>query len=212
MKYLAPTSLSAGLIALTCVGQVLAQSPESTSTATVDAMLACRAVIDEAERLACLDEQLSLFASGIESGRLVIVERATIRAVERDGFGIQLPSMAGLGSLFSRSAGGLDHADMPVEERTEILEDGSAVVYASGGGIEQISDLPVRSVTTNRTGNLVVALENGQVWVQSGNERVRAPRRNEMEGLTATIEDGAMTSFFMELSHTSRRFRVRRSQ
>jgi hypothetical protein len=212
MKNIAPALISASVFAIAATTSGNAQPADETQSETVDAMLACRSVDDDAQRLACLDAQLAELSQAIDSGRLVIVERSAIRAVERDGFGISLPSVSSLGSLFARSSDEAADEARSVEERTEVQEDGSEVIYAPGGGIEQMRGLPVRSVTTNRAGDLVVTLENGQVWVQSDTTRVRAPRRNEMDGLSASVEDGALSSFFMELSHTSRRFRVRRLQ
>jgi hypothetical protein len=209
MKRFALALLSSSLLGAGWTALGIAQTPgEDEATPTVDALMACRTIEDLEARVACFDERIVAFSAALEDGSLVVVERAAIRAVEREGFGIALPSMSGLRSLF----GGSDQGDAatPAEGQVEVFEDGSEVVYASGGGIEEIRSLPVRSVTTNNAGDLVITLENGQVWLQADSTQIRAPRRNEMDGLTATIQDGALSSFFMELSYSSRRFRVRR--
>ena len=167
-----------------------AQGQEEPSV--VDALLACRETVDDAARLACQDATLTDFASAVESGRLIITER--------DGPGNPLATFGGLFSREQRAG---------TEQRGE---DGSVAVYDSYGELEEMRGLPVARVTTNQINLMTVYLENGQVWRQTSSDLVRAPLSRHMDGLTADITAGAFGSYFMELSHNSRRFRAQRIQ
>lgn len=175
-----------------------------TESATVEALLACRAIAEAQARTACMDARLADFAAALDEGRLVVVERERIRAVERESFGISLPSMAALSTVF-----GGGEAEETVPE-TETLDDGTTVVYRAGGGVEELRDAPVASVDYNPFGKVVVTLENGQVWQQSDSTRVRRVRPRHMDGLTADITRGLFGSMTMELSHSGPAFKVER--
>ena len=94
---------------------------------TVDALLACRDIAEESQRLACLDAGMADFAAAIEEGRLQVVERDAIRAIERESFGLSMPSVAGLGAMF-RGGG-----EARGEAETETLEDGAVVANKDTG-------------------------------------------------------------------------------
>jgi hypothetical protein len=199
---------TAGLTAAIWAFPAIAQEPPTSGSATLDALLACRDVVDPAERVACQDRHLADLATALEAGNLVIVEQQAVRAVERDGFGLAMPSLSGFGGLFRRNA----RADQGGGEDAVIaFEDGVEAQTGSDGRLSALRGLAVASAETNREGALVITLENGQVWLQTDSiGRVRVRGRHLNEGLTAEVETGALNSYFMTLSHNSRRFRVRR--
>jgi hypothetical protein len=171
-------------------------------------LLACRGVADPGERVACQDRHLAELATALETGNLVVVEQQAVRAVERDGFGLAMPSLSGFGDLFRRNArtGGDDQPDAVIA-----FDDGVEAETGSDGRLAALRGLAVAGVETNREGALVITLENGQVWLQTDSVgRVRVRGRHLADGLTAEVETGALNSYFMTLSHNSRRFRVRR--
>ncbi len=183
----------------------MAQAQEGgTDSATVQALLACREIAEPQARTACLDARVADFATALDEGRLVVVERSRIRAVERESFGIALPSMAALSNVF-----GGGEAEEAVPE-TETLDDGTTVVYRAGGGVEELRGAPVASVDTDPYGKFIVTLENGQVWRQSDSTRVRSVRARHMDGLTADISTGLFGSMSMRLSHSGPSFKVER--
>src|SRR5690606_278630 len=59
----------------------------------VEGVLACRALPDAAARLACFDAASDQLAAATDSGAIAVVMRERIEAVERDTFGIDLPSL-----------------------------------------------------------------------------------------------------------------------
>jgi hypothetical protein len=181
-----------------------AQEPQSVRE--VDAMTACRAIADAAERAACYDASVGAFTEALESGELALVERRAVREVEREGFGLPLPSLEGIASVFSRSGGRADDtAQAAREPSVETLEDGATAEYDRSGRLGAVRGAPVRSVEYNNRGRMVIELENGQVWLQTDSDRVMTVRDRHFErGLTAEIERGLLGSFSMKLSHSPR--------
>ncbi|MGX6647361.1 hypothetical protein ACWCOP_05400 [Maricaulaceae bacterium MS644] len=185
----------------------LAQDPSDGGA--VESLFSCRSIEDPQARLACQDDRLAELSQALDSGRVVLVERDAIRNVERESFGLSLPSIAGLGAFFGRGDNEA-RVSAPVQAETETrAEDGSVTVFDDSGSVDEIRGLAVERVTTDRVGKLTVYLENGQVWRQTDTASVSV-RRSHLDGLTATISRGALSSYFMTLSHNSRRFRAER--
>ena len=182
-----------------------------TESETLNRLLACRALTDDAARLACQDEHLASLAQATESGRIVVVERQALRQVERESFGFNLPSVGRLSGFLRRPDN--TEAEQLAEAETETFDDGSTATYNANGAMERLSGVPVSEVTT-RGGKLRVTLANGQVWAQTDSTRLpRISSRAVREGLTAEIETGVLGAHFMTLSNNERRrFRAERVQ
>ena len=204
MRLLRQTALMASAMAFFATAQTGAQPADSGESATVRALLACQSIEDNADRAACLDRQVAELDAELQSGRLVIVERAAIQSAQREAFGLDLQSVSGLGALFAafRPSEG--------EDVSEQLDDGSRVIYSAEGDIRSLLNAPVANVTQNRVGKLVITLENGQVWRQTDSVQIPIVRNSRRDGLSADIEPGALGSHFMTLSHHPRRFRTQR--
>lgn len=87
-----PNSLSLALIAGTALAGIAATASAQEAD-PVDAIIACRNIADPQERLDCFDATSGSLAQARATGELVTVSRADVAAVERDGFGFDLPSM-----------------------------------------------------------------------------------------------------------------------
>lgn len=217
--------LSAGLLTGALAGEAWPQSPEGGDgrAAEVNALFACRQIESAAARAACFDSALADFERALDGGEIAIIERRAVREVERDGFGLSLPSLSGIQQVFRRDRGeeteqttqaGAQDQPRPgpetVEPEVETFEDGSRAEYRGDGRLDRITGAPVASVRDTRDG-IVVTLENGQVWRQTDGTRVLPVRRRHLEaGLTAEIERGMLGSYFMTLSHDGRRMRAER--
>ncbi|EAP89110.1 MAG: hypothetical protein CMH91_10160 [Oceanicaulis sp.] len=197
--------LAAAFVLLGAGFPALAQDVRTDSD-TLNSLLACRAIGDDAARLACQDEQLDALAQATEAGRVVVVERQALRQVEREGFGLNLPSMGRLGAFLRGS-----DAERVAAADSETFEDGSIATYNAEGSLEALTGLPVETVERVR-GKLRVTLANGQVWAQTDSTRLPTiSDRDVRNGLTAEIESGLMGAHFMSLSsNTRRRFRAER--
>lgn len=76
-------------------GPARAAPPPAPSRApTVQAVIACQALVDNAQRLACYDKAVAGMAQAEVKGDLVTIDREQRRAVRRQAFGLTLPSLA----------------------------------------------------------------------------------------------------------------------
>ena len=85
--------------ALICVAlarPVPAMAQDSTALKTpaqFSAVIACRAIADEAERLACFDSQVAALAKAADDKDIVIADRESVRETRRGLFGFSLPKI-----------------------------------------------------------------------------------------------------------------------
>jgi len=170
----------------------------------MNGLLQCRAIEAPDARLACQDEQLAIVAAALDEQRLVIIEQQAVRDVQRDSFGLSMPSLTGLRRIFGDRVDGN-------QDTVIAFEDGVRAESDASGRLASLEGLAVASVETDVRGRLIVTLENEQVWRQTDSTQIQRVRSRHFENdLTATIESGALGSYFMKLSHSPRRFRARR--
>lgn len=97
----------------------LAQAEAPARASVLQNLLDCRAVSEDAARLACYDRAAGVIDQAEAKGDIVVVDREQARTVRRQAFGFALPSM----SLFSRGE--------PTEEIDEIT---ATLAQARQGG------------------------------------------------------------------------------
>jgi hypothetical protein len=102
------------------------QRPEA-----LEAVLRCRAMTDEHERLACFDRAVASLEQATASRQVVVVDRKQVRDTKRSLFGLSLPSLPIFG-------GGDDEEEVSSIEGTvtSAYEDGEGrwVVHLADGG------------------------------------------------------------------------------
>ncbi|MFN3610004.1 MAG: hypothetical protein ACK4Y9_13155, partial [Hyphomonas sp.] len=113
--------------------------PQPTLGSPMDALYACQSVAGAPERLACFDETVAALKTRETAGEIQTVDVAAIESIEKEAFGLSLPSLP---SLFRSQAGN-------AAERESVSEIVSAVKSARMQGV---------------TGKVIVVLENGQTW------------------------------------------------
>jgi hypothetical protein len=131
--------IAAIVFAVSACGSAAAQE------ATLENVVACKAMEAPLERVACYDEAVGLLEAAEEADEVTLVTRADVEKVRRESFGFAIPSLPSFGGLR-----GVDADD-----------DLSQVTAA------------VRSVSGSSP-DLRVKLANGRVWVQIDDKNVRA--------------------------------------
>jgi hypothetical protein len=101
--------------------------PAPTSAPSVQAVMDCRKVADDTQRLACYDAAEDALAKAEQSGDLVSLDRQQRNQVRRQAFGLTLPSI----ELF-------DHGEGQLNDVKETLS--SARQDAQGRWILQMQD------------------------------------------------------------------------
>ena len=181
-------------MALSCAFPALAQDD------SLEQILACRQITEDAARLACFDTASGSLASDRESGELVTISRAEVEAVERETFGFNLPSLPS----FTIPRLGRDTNSTPTASALTRSEDGETettdtitiVERDSQGGVQKVEMLITEA---RRVGHSwIFTMENGQVWRQTSSDNIRVPStRNGPR--RAEIRRGSLNSFQMRI-------------
>lgn len=191
-------TLAVSALALAGAG---ASAQEWQGSPLMDDLLGCRALTQDSERLSCMDRAASALDTAISAGELTVVERQRAVVAERNTFGRAVSGTGRIfGSLFAGSG-----SEYSVQQA---YDDGSVAERTEDGDIQALRGVPVQAIRADQFGKLVITLSDGQVWRQTDSRRIRVPQ--SVEGVTADIERGAMTSFFMRLSYHQARFRAAR--
>lgn len=218
------TRLLAILISALASTTALAQSGNSP----LSPLFSCRALENDADRLACLDAQVEALYRSENAGELVAVERSEIEAAEEATYGldipqfrlprlpsVSLPSMSGTASadLADAVAAGAD----PVASTTNSAA-ASATVAArrvernDAGEITRIEGLAVQDIGRDAYDRMIITLQNGQVWRQIDDTRVLYSRRQPFTEMFVGVRSAALGSHMMQLNGRGRWFRARREQ
>jgi hypothetical protein len=155
-----------GLLALAAATSAEARNPLPGGTpAIVQGLLACRAIGDPAQRLACYDRQSSAVATAIDKKDLVVIDKERATAAKRSLFGFSVPSFAGL-----LGGGDLNQIDGTVAAATQNADNGWIIKLADGSVWSQTDDTPV--ALEPRRGDKVVIKRGalGSYFVKLGSQ------------------------------------------
>ena len=87
----------ATLLALGGSSAAVARDPEPVQTpAIVQRLLACRAMTDTTQRLACYDRETGAVADALQKRDVVMIDKVRATAAKRSLFGFSVPDFAGL--------------------------------------------------------------------------------------------------------------------
>ena len=148
--------------------------PALAQEASLEAVLACRVIADPAERVGCYDAAVGRLEEAEAQGEVKVITRAEVQKVQRESFGFRIPSLPSFGGGETSGATGLERVTEPVKS-----------VCGAGG-------------------KLRITLENGSVWQQIDDKKVRA-----RDVQSAEIFQATMGSYKMKLDG-GLAFRVRR--
>lgn len=153
---------------------IAAAPPHSMSTATqspaLGDVIACRAIADAAQRLACFDSKVGALQDATNKRDIVVVDRQEVREARRSLFGFTLPSLR----IFGDSASGKPDAEEP--EQKEITA-------------------TVRSARQDGADNWIIVLEDGAIWHQTDGAIAVGPK----PGTQVTIRRAALGSYFIRV-------------
>lgn len=177
----------------------------------LDPILACRTIEEATRRLECFDTAAAALGNQVRSGRIVAVEREEIEAVERDTFGLDLPSLPNLSmALFRAQANAAVDGESPVgagEADAGAEHNGLRVLERTEEGRAELVSMTIDRVEEFGYQRLRFYMTNGQVWEQTSTMRVRVPRRGVTE---AEIRRTRMGAHLMKINGVGRNIEVRR--
>ena len=130
--------ISGSLAFLLTTSAAAREAPAGPPPAIVQGLLACRAISEPMQRLACYDRQSNAVASAIQKKDLVVIDKERANAAKRSLFGFSVPSFAGL-----LGGGDLNEIEGTVVEANENGEGGWIIRLADGSVWNQTDDTPV---------------------------------------------------------------------
>lgn len=119
---------------------ILSATPASAADeppAVIRALGACRAITDNAQRLACFDREASVLGQSIEKNEIVVLDKQAVNKTKRSLFGFTLPKLPFFG--------GRD------DDKTEEAE------------FHQI-EAPIKTVSSTGYGRFRFTIDDGAVW------------------------------------------------
>ncbi len=153
------------------------QTPDSLAQ-----LYACKTVKDADQRLACYDKQVGFFEQAQKSGDIVAVDKAAVERIEKESFGLKIPSLPAL-SLFGGNDA--DKVESP-----------------------KVRSFPIQSTSTRTNGYLMFTLDNGQVWIQTQPAKVRHLGKADPDMLV--IRKAALGSYLARVNDKGPRIRIKR--
>jgi hypothetical protein len=137
----------AAAAALTLPAAAIAAKPPQKRAEAFEALIACRAIADPAEKFACLDRTAAALESAAARGDILVVDRKQMTETKKTLFGFDLPKL----SLF----GGDDRKEDEVKQ----------------------VEGTVASAHTDGDGRWIVRLQDGALWRQiDSNTLGRGPK------------------------------------
>jgi hypothetical protein len=136
-----------------------------------EALVRCRAIAGDAERLRCFDTASAALEQAAERRELVVVDRAQVRESRRRLFGLALPHLP----IF----GGGDDSRADEDEVTSL-------------------EGTLASASQDSLGHWMVRLADGSLWVQTDNRPLAFRPRN---GQPVVINRAALGSYMMRVNN-----------
>ena len=165
-------------------------TPASTQTpppsAQVENLQKCALIQSDSERLACFDSAVSKLNTAVTTGEIMIVDTEAVQTVKKDVFGLNIPSLSGLGGIFKSS------------EESGIAKDVDEVELT----LEKMEGFGYKRFRFFFT--------NGQIWDQAEPATVKSARTRDGVKPTALIEKAALGSFTLRVNGKGKKIKVRR--
>ena len=131
-----------GLAAATLAAAAAQTPPPQQRPEMLERLTACRAVAEDAARLACYDAAAAAFESAEREGELVVIDRAAVNETRRQLFGFEMPTLP---RLFGNGAGeDLDSIETTLERASLSGENRWVFRLADGSVWRQIDSERVR--------------------------------------------------------------------
>lgn len=205
-------------ITLTAMGAVFSAQEEAGSDrrdAAIGAIIACRSETGEAGRLACFDAAARQLAATVEMASTdpvpaPVASRAPASLDDRGAAPTPTPSPEPSTAQAARpavdpvadAADSFGEEDLITSRRADAEKDGEKDVREVGG----------RAVRVQRTrgGDLVVTLDNGQVWEQLSSDNGRPRVDSDDVPIVISLRKGLFGSHFLSFEDERPAIRVRR--
>lgn len=169
---------------LLCSG-INAHSQELDAASSLKEIQKCVEIQDDKDRLSCFDSAAVVLDKAVESGDVMIVDKVSVEEAKKEGFGLNLPSLSGLGKIFKSSG----EPSIPNNADSITLK----LIRIEPFGYKK-----------NR-----FYFENGQIWDQIQPMTYRAPKKKEGVPYQAVITN-ATFGYNLRVNDKGKKLKVKR--
>jgi len=117
-------------------------APTPARAALLQHVVDCRAITDDAKRLACFDTQVAALDAAEKSNQLVVVDREQVRAARRTLFGLPLPNLHIFGGNDDHDANAVTQIEGKIASASAAA-DGWRIKLDDGSVWEQTDGKPI---------------------------------------------------------------------
>ena len=182
---------ASGLVALAVA--VLA-GPAMAQEAPLAKVYACADIKDGAQRLACFDGAVASLKQADAGGDVAVVSRQQVQKVEKEAFGLSVPSVSELAaSAATPAAGSATAAAKP--SRTEKPK-----------ALDRVT-LQMKAINKDAHGDMTFVMENGQVWKKIDTTSMLGVGKGPW---TVEIRKASLGSYVLSIAGTTASARVKR--
>ena len=160
----------------------LTAAPALAQEAPLTRVYACTDVVDATARLACFDAAVAGLKQQQAGGDLAVVSRQQVQKVEKEAFGLSVPSASEL--VASAGPASAAPAGVTAPARSE-----------KARPLDRVS-LGVKSVSKGADGKAVITMDNGQVWKQTDTTKLKIQGKGPW---TAEVRKAALGSYMLSV-------------
>jgi hypothetical protein len=118
------------------------EAPTPVRAALLQHVVDCRAITDDAKRLACFDTQVAALDAAEKNKQLVVVDREQVRAARRTLFGLPLPNLHIFGGSDDHDANAVTQIEGKIASASAVA-DGWRIKLDDGSVWEQTDGKPI---------------------------------------------------------------------
>lgn len=115
----------------------------------------CRAIADDAQRLACFDRESATLVEAVKGGKVAVVDQAAVRETRRSLFGFQVPKLPFFSGDDSADAVP-DQIESTIKSVEEIGRGRYRIVIADHDAVWETIDNPMRLNAPRRGDKIVI--------------------------------------------------------
>ncbi len=170
--------------------------------APLSKVYACADIPDAGQRLACFDGAVARLKQADAGGDVAVVSRQQVQKVEKDAFGLQVPSVSELAASIAPPPSSVAPSSAAPSSVASAAS-GSAAVKPPKAEKPRPLDrvtLAVKSIQNDGHGAITFIMENGQVWKKIDTGSMPGIGKGPW---TAEIKKAALGSYMLSLGGTT---------
>ena len=165
--------------------------------APLSKVYACADIPDAGQRLACFDGAVARLKQADAGGDVAVVSRQQVQKVEKDAFGLQVPSVSELAASIAPAPSSV--APSSAAPAARVPAAAKPPKAEKPRPLDRVT-LAVKSIQNDGHGGITFIMENGQVWKKIDTGSMPGIGKGPW---TAEIKKAALGSYMLSLGGTA---------